>query len=74
MLHDPPLIDRREDLFKRFVVDEAGAVLWDLQLSLLEVFTEFPGSQSLMSGSLILTQPSKDEATSPMYRNLVEHT
>lgn len=41
-----------ENLLECFVVDEARAVLWDIQLALLEVFTELPGCQITMSGLL----------------------
>lgn len=41
-----------EDLLQRFVVDEAGAVLGDLKLALLEMLTEFPGCQYLTLGLL----------------------
>lgn len=42
-----------EDLLERFVVDEAGPVLGDIQLPLLKMFTEFPECHDTRSGSLI---------------------
>lgn len=41
-----------ENLLECFVVDKASAVLWDIQLPLLELFTELPGCQITMSGLL----------------------
>ena len=34
------------DLFQRLVVDKARSILWNVQLALLEMFTEFPEWQA----------------------------
>lgn len=51
------------DLFERFVIDEAGSILGDLQLPLLEMFTELPGRQNITSGGRFCVRLDYDEET-----------